>query len=100
MRKIQEGTVIRGTMRNEDVIPALVEELEDIVGSDRTDAQRKLIYDARNIVDYDSDDAFEIGIELFDALNDLAPEGMYFGSHEGDGSDYGFWSSGTDYDEN
>tara|TARA_Y100000310_G_scaffold275814_1_gene292541 strand:+ start:92 stop:355 length:264 start_codon:yes stop_codon:yes gene_type:complete len=29
--------------------------------------------------------------ELCDVLNDLAPGDHYFGAHEGDGSDFGFW---------
>lgn len=30
--------------------------------------------------------------DMFDYLNEVAPKGMYFGAHIGDGSDYGFWS--------
>ena len=31
--------------------------------------------------------------ELWDALNRCAPDGFYFGCHPGDGSDFGFWKS-------
>jgi len=31
--------------------------------------------------------------EIFDALNDISPEHTYFGSNEGDGACYGWWSS-------
>lgn len=29
--------------------------------------------------------------ELFDFMNDIAPEGCYFGANEGDGAAFGFW---------
>ena len=34
--------------------------------------------------------------ELFDKLNDIAPEGYYFGASEGDGACFGFWSAEQD----
>ena len=30
-------------------------------------------------------------LELFDVLDELAPDGFYFGAHEGSGSDFGYW---------
>ena len=42
---------------------------------------------------FDGDDASEDLQELFDALHCYSPEGFYFGSHPGDGADYGWWLS-------
>lgn len=29
--------------------------------------------------------------DVFEHLNEIAPDGYYFGAHPGDGSDFGFW---------
>jgi hypothetical protein len=42
---------------------------------------------------YESEDADYDLEALFDALNDYAPEGFYFGASMGDGCDYGYWLS-------
>lgn len=81
--QILPGTIIHGTMRNADLIPAFRRELE------RIDAIAEgAIVPAE---DPDSDDGCEELNELFDVLDRYAPEGMYFGAHPGDGSDFGFW---------
>lgn len=98
MGKAQEGSVIHGTMLNSDLIPAFLDVLQDL------DPNRFVEIMSRfpskdglwSMMDMDSDEASEFVVELFDALNEYAPDGCYFGAHPGDGSDYGFWQSEED----
>ena len=90
------GTVIHGTLRNEDLIPAFVNE---ILYLDEEKKYKDLILECQK-VDYDSEDAEYLSNEvLIDVLNEFAPDGCYFGSHIGDGSDFGFWPI-EDFEEN
>ena len=75
---LKDQTIIHGTMRSEDLYPAFRSLL--------------LLLDPEKAQGYSEDlDSFEILLALMDDLCVVAPEGYYFGSHPGDGSDYGFW---------
>lgn len=91
---IMEGTVIHGTMRTQDLIPAFLDVAQKIAPVEY--AQMVSAIPAYAFEDDDaewwtSDEAHYMLEELFDLLDRCAPEGCYFGAHEGDGSDYGFW---------
>ncbi len=101
MKYASIGTVSHATLRTEDLLDSFADELQWHVqfnaaewcsddGRKRRDNYLKLIGQA-NEIDRESDDAGEIVQELADALNDFAPPYCYFGSHEGDGSDFGYW---------
>ena len=90
------GTVIHATHRPQDLIPVFLDELQD----HDQEAYLKLYNESRPVdvfkIDdehpwWDSEDAYWLLDDLFDALNAAAPEGYYFGPHPGDGSDFGFW---------
>jgi hypothetical protein len=51
------------------------------------------LLDSYEYPDLLGDISWLINEELFYYLNDIAPENCYFGSSEGDGSDYGFWQN-------
>src|SRR5438045_6239700 len=93
------GTVSHGTLRTQDLLRAFADEYERLVPFNSL----ALVHEARGAADLiDHDDATaddceagsEIVNELADALDDIAHrEGdYYFGTTEGDGSDFGFWS--------
>lgn len=115
------GSISSGTMRTEDLLETYADELEYLMKREdkrvKNDNQQaaltgnvlaevngrhveyaKLITEARDI-DPDSDEASELVDELADALQEYAPAYCYFGAHEGDGADYGFWPSWEEIDE-
>jgi len=78
------GTVSSGTMRPDDLIPEFLYVLE----LHWPEKAQELVeeYDGS-----EDDDDYWLLDALFDALNEVAPEGFYFGASTGDGADYGFW---------
>lgn len=84
--KIQEGSISTGTLRTSDLLLALVFELK------RLQPTNPIIKKVEEMEDHEGMDAsFLLYEELYPALEELAPEGMYFGSHPGDGADIGWW---------
>lgn len=94
------GTVSHGTLRSQDLIPAFL----DVLRGENPAAHQQMTapgvgfaaVPAHALEDDDADwwrseDAIGVLDSLFDALDECAPEGCYFGAHPGDASDFGFW---------
>lgn len=96
-----------GTMKTDDLYLAFISFLED----HDLDTAAQIKEDYKDVIDqmeaeidlcqeegkiyyhsYINDEEFLIEA-LFDALDAIAPKNCYFGSHPGDGADYGFWQS-------
>jgi len=80
---IREGSTSVGSCRLDHIIDGIRylaeydQELADMIyefGNERSEEQA-YIFD-----------------EICDRLNEIAPDGLAFGSHDCDGADYGFWS--------
>ena len=111
---IQAGTVISGTHRSEDLLKAFAQELEALVkdryllwnNGGRTGCYSNLmerehtalLQEAHNITETlrihpASDELLSSLVnDLINAISEYAPVGTYFGTLEGDGSDFGCWS--------
>lgn len=95
------GSVISGTMRPEDLIPAFLAELENQTPTKRE--HQKLVREITRQIDspdsedepsyYESDGALWDLESLLEALQDYCLPYFYFGAHQGDGADYGYWLS-------
>ncbi len=108
MKYASPGTVSHGTLRLADLIPTFRDALEalseqNLYTSDGD--ERRLVTLQEDITeclarieraqtepDYLKSETAEWHLnDLIDLLSAFAPPGHYFGSHVGDGSDFGFW---------
>ena len=89
------GSISNGTMRAEDLIPTFADTLRALAPTGAEGAHHRALADECDALDFENGDQDEIDFilneDLFDALNEYADPFCYFGSHPGDGADYGFW---------
>lgn len=98
IKSASPGSVSWGTMRTQDLIPKFLDVLRQLDSpyyeafvSSPFPRIPEDAWDDENHSWWESEEAHYLLDELFDALDAHAPDGHYFGSHPGDGCDYGFW---------
>ena len=92
--KINIGTLIHGTLNETDLLTAFATELSRVSDVGHEELRREAYREAGN----PTENATEIINDLMDALNEYAPAHTYFGTLEGDGSDFGFWPDGEPFE--
>lgn len=105
---VAPGVVVEGTMDTEVLLRALADEhhrYRSVVPEYVVLAECWLEGDTVSMADHYSQDEYtwdEVGQDLvntlMDNLNSLAPRGLRFGNHEGDGACWGWWETGEDDD--
>lgn len=92
-RWIGLGSVSTATLRTQDLIANFEDALQDSnVTVKRPAAVNRYVRD-RKVRNGDEQEASYYLDELTEKLEELAPPYVYFGSHEGDGADFGYWVS-------
>jgi hypothetical protein len=104
-KKYKDQSISTGTMVPTDLIDKYIAFLRGVIGQagvtkEKVDEFDDSFHDA--VADTEDSDELvsELVEELEDYLNYIAPEGTSFGSHTGDGADFGFWSDDEEVDEN
>ena len=96
MAQFQLGSISTGTLRPEDLIPAFNNALTQMHDGHYCDIDEMMDDEAGNAAEFgkqpSNDELQRRGVDrLMDELQDACPPFVYFGTHEGDGADFGFW---------
>jgi hypothetical protein len=90
--KNQLGSVISGTLDQEDLLDAFASELRRLVPDHPLVKQAyALTAEWGEGTPEEAQQLYDLVYELEDALSELCPPFLYFGPHPGDGSNFGFW---------
>lgn len=92
--KASVGTISHGTLKTEDLIIALSDELRRLAPEHDMVKECEAIqtlWAAGWTEIYETPEAQETLEALMNAMDDYAPPYCYFGTNEGDGSDFGYW---------
>ena len=86
------SSVVNGTFLTSDLIPAFLNVIKNTVEySDLNCIPNEAINNPEDTF-WSSEDSMYLLEQLFDTLEYYAPIGYYFGSHMGNGSDFGYWT--------
>lgn len=91
---VRIGTIICGTLRDEDLFDAFLNELERVSGTPYPEwrlLQTKCADDGWELSEHDGWVVSDAIGDMWDRLNEYRPDGVYFGNHEDDGADFGWW---------
>lgn len=100
------GSVSRGTLRTQDLLASFAYELKQLAYGVNA-GHSELAKEAQRLADRsdewtEEDEEYAVVMvneDLYYALDEYAPPFCYFGSHEGDGADIGFWISSEALEE-
>lgn len=93
------GSVSCGTLRTQDLLPKFMACLltnnpaayDGVAMGPLYHGYVRAVQAGDNYPWWATQEAMELFIQVSQHLNEVAPEGHYFGAHPGDGSDFGFW---------
>ena len=101
-RKPRLGSICAGSFRNQDLIPEFWQTLYEYAPRIAKRIAKENGY-TENVTDdyYETETADGLRLSLYDALNEVAERVpfAYFGSCEGNDSDFGFWVCSLDFAE-
>jgi|DEB0MinimDraft_10_1074344.scaffolds.fasta_scaffold37485_2 hypothetical protein len=98
------GTISHGTHRPQDLIPAFLDALRTVnpaaydqltLGSGHPPIPSYALED-EDAEWWETEDCGYVLEDVREKLEESAPEGTYFGTLEGDGTDFGFWPLESD----